>query len=43
MSGKIGSPLVRVNKLIHIAELESSRTGKVGMESGSVREKIITS
>jgi hypothetical protein len=27
--------------LFHIAELESSRAGKVGMEVGSVREKII--
>lgn len=29
--------------LFQLAELESSRAGKVGMEVGSVREKIITS
>ena len=28
-------------KLFHIAELESCRAGKIGMEVGSVREKII--
>ena len=31
----------RLPKLFHIAELESSRAGKVGMEVGSIREKII--
>ena len=31
----------RLPYLYHIAELESSRAGKVGMEVGSVREKII--
>jgi hypothetical protein len=31
----------RLPHLYHIAELESSRAGKVGMEVGSVREKII--
>lgn len=31
----------RLPKLFHLAELESSRAGKVGMEVGSVREKII--
>ena len=30
-------------KLFYLAELESSRAGKLGMEVGSVREKIITS
>lgn len=32
---------VRLPKLFQIAELESSRAGKIGMEVGSVREKII--
>jgi hypothetical protein len=27
--------------LFHIAELESSRAGKIGMEVGSLRERII--
>jgi hypothetical protein len=31
----------RLPKLFHIAELESSRAGKIGMEVGSIREKII--
>ena len=31
----------RLPKLFHLAELESSRAGKVGMEVGSVREKIL--
>ncbi len=31
----------KLPKLFQIAELESSRAGKVGMEVGSVREKII--
>ncbi len=31
----------RLPHLYHVAELESSRAGKVGMEVGSVREKII--
>lgn len=31
----------RLPSLFHLAELESSRGGKVGMEVGSVREKII--
>lgn len=31
----------RLPYLYHIAELESSRAGKIGMEVGSVREKII--
>jgi len=31
----------RLPKLFYIAELESSRAGKVGMEVGSMREKII--
>lgn len=34
-----------MNKLPHlfsIAELESSRAGKIGMEVGSIREKILT-
>jgi len=31
----------RLPYLFHIAELENSRAGKVGMEVGSVREKII--
>jgi hypothetical protein len=30
----------KLPKLFHLAELESSRAGKVGMEVGSVREKI---
>ena len=31
----------KLPKLFHLAELENSRAGKVGMEVGSVREKII--
>jgi len=31
----------KLPKLFHIAELESSRAGKVGMEVGSLREKVI--
>jgi hypothetical protein len=31
----------RLTSLFYLAELESSRAGKVGMEVGSVREKII--
>jgi len=31
----------RLPLLFHLAELESSRGGKVGMEVGSIREKII--
>jgi len=31
----------RLPKLFHIAELEASRAGKVGMEVGSVREKVV--
>jgi len=31
----------KLPKLFHIAELETSRAGKIGMEVGSVREKII--
>ena len=31
----------KLPKLFHIAELESSRAGKIGMEVGSVREKVI--
>lgn len=33
----------KLPQLFHLAELESSRAGKIGMEVGSVREKIITS
>ena len=33
---------VKLPYLFQIAELDSSRAGKVGMEVGSVREKIIT-
>ncbi|HOV91771.1 MAG TPA: ThaI family type II restriction endonuclease [Candidatus Kapabacteria bacterium] len=33
----------KLPKLFYIAELESSRAGKIGMEVGSVREKIIVS
>jgi len=33
----------RLPYLFAIAELESSRAGKIGMEVGSVREKIVTS
>lgn len=32
----------RLPQLFQLAELESSRAGKVGMEVGSVREKIVT-
>lgn len=32
----------KLPKLFQLAELESSRAGKIGMEVGSVREKIIT-
>ena len=31
----------KLPKLFHLAELESSRAGKIGMEVGSIREKII--
>ena len=31
----------KLPKLFHIAELESSRAGKIGMEVGSAREKVI--
>jgi len=31
----------RLPYLFHLAELESSRAGKIGMEAGSLREKII--
>jgi len=31
----------KLSKLFQLAELESSRAGKVGMEVGSVREKIL--
>jgi hypothetical protein len=33
----------RLPEMFYIAELESSRAGKVGMEVGSVREKILIS
>ncbi|GHU21674.1 hypothetical protein FACS1894172_18600 [Spirochaetia bacterium] len=33
---------VKLPQLFHLAELESSRAGKIGMEVGSVREKIIS-
>ena len=33
----------KLPKLFHLAELESSRAGKIGMEVETVREKIITS
>ena len=33
----------RLPYLFQLAELESSRAGKIGMEVGSVREKVITS
>jgi len=33
---------IRLPYLFQLAELESSRAGKIGMEVGSVREKIIT-
>ena len=32
----------RLPHLFQLAELESSRAGKIGMEVGSLREKIIT-
>src|SRR4030042_5871352 len=31
----------KLSKLFQLAELESSRAGKIGMEVGSVREKIL--
>ncbi|MDF1530649.1 MAG: ThaI family type II restriction endonuclease [Sedimenticola sp.] len=31
----------RLPQMFHVAELESSRAGRIGMEVGSVREKII--
>ncbi|MCP4261935.1 MAG: hypothetical protein GY774_31200 [Planctomycetes bacterium] len=31
----------KLPKLFYLAELESSRAGKVGMEVGSIREKIL--
>ena len=33
---------VKLPKLFHLAELESSRAGKIGMEVGTIREKIIS-
>jgi hypothetical protein len=33
---------IKLPRLFQLAELKSSRAGKVGMEVGSVREKIIT-
>ena len=33
---------IKLPSLFQLAELESSRAGKIGMEVGSVREKIIT-
>lgn len=33
----------KLPKLFHLAELESSRAGKIGMEVGTIREKIIVS
>ncbi|MEM3829249.1 MAG: ThaI family type II restriction endonuclease [Conexivisphaerales archaeon] len=33
---------IRLPYLFQLAELESSRAGKIGMEVGSVREKVIT-
>jgi hypothetical protein len=33
----------RLPKLFQIAELESQRAGKIGMEVGSIRERIIVS
>ena len=33
----------KLPKLFQLAELESSRAGKIGMEVGTVREKIIVS
>lgn len=32
---------VRLPELFHIAEVESSRAGKIGMEVGSARERIL--
>lgn len=32
----------KLPKLFYLTELESSRSGKIGMEVGFVREKIIT-
>ena len=31
----------KLPKLFHIAELESARAGKIGMEVGSLREKVV--
>ncbi|MCL4557609.1 MAG: ThaI family type II restriction endonuclease [Deltaproteobacteria bacterium] len=41
-SGLIEKIQRRLPHLFQLAELESSRAGKIGMEVGSVREKIIT-
>ena len=41
-SGLIEKIQRRLPNLFQLAELESSRAGKIGMEVGSVREKIIT-
>lgn len=38
----IGKIKNRLPHLFQLAELESSRAGKIGMEVGSLREKIIT-
>jgi len=32
---------IRLPQLFHIANLESSRAGKIGMEVGSLRERIL--
>lgn len=37
----VGEIKSRLPRLFHLAELESSRAGKIGMEVGSVRERII--
>lgn len=37
----IGRIQLKLPKLFHIAELESSRAGKIGMEVGSLRERIL--
>ena len=33
---------IKLPKLFYLAELESSRAGKIGMEVGTIREKIIS-
>jgi len=37
----VGRIKQKLPQLFHLAELESSRAGKIGMEVGTIRERII--